>query len=47
MIAAQTLNRKQIPGVEVSDATDGDVIGYNITLDPNNDYIKEAIGSGA
>ena len=47
MIAAQTLNRNQIPGVEVSDATDGDVIGYNITLDPNNDYIKEAISSGA
>jgi hypothetical protein len=47
MIAAHTLNRNQIPGVEVSDATDGDVIGYNITLDPNNDYIKEAIGSGA
>ena len=47
MIAAQTLNRKQVPGAEVSDATDGDVIGYNITLDPNNDYIKEAISSGA
>ena len=47
MIAAQTLNRKQIPGVEVDDATDGDVIGYDITLDPNNDYIKEAIDSGA
>ncbi len=47
MIAGQTLNRKQIPGVEVSDATDGDVIGYNITLDTNNDYIKEAMDSGA
>jgi len=47
MIAAQTLNRKQVPGAEVSDATDGDIIGYNITLDTNNDYIKEAMSSGA
>ena len=47
MIAAKTLDRKQVPGAEVSDATSGDVIGYNIVLDTNNDYIKEARDSGA
>jgi len=47
MIASQTLNKQQVPGAEVSDATNGDIIGYNITLDTNNDYIKEAISEGA
>lgn len=47
MIASKTLNKKQVPGAEVSDATDGDIIGYNITLDTNNDYIKEAMRLGA
>jgi hypothetical protein len=47
MIATQTLLSEQVPGAEVSDATEGDVLGYNITLDTNNDYIKEAMSSGA